>query len=104
MAPGSASKPAVTRTAGGPSTTAPTAGQAPGVTWPPAETGSKTAGSGSGNDNRMLLKAAARATGQGRDRRPRLVALTAPGPAAQPGSIPPVPDQPEPLCPCPATQ
>ena len=33
-------------TASGPSTTAPTAGQAPGATWPPAATGSKTAGSG----------------------------------------------------------
>ena len=44
-------------TAGGPSTTAPTAGQAPGATWPPAATGSRTAGSGSGNDDRMLLRA-----------------------------------------------
>src|SRR5215467_9494732 len=55
MAPGSGSRPAATRTAGGPSTTAPTAGQAPGATWPPAATGSKTAGSGSGTDDRVLL-------------------------------------------------
>src|SRR5215471_11100676 len=56
MAPGSGSRLAVTRTAGGPSTTAPTAAWAPGATWPPAATGSRTAGSGSGNDDRTLAR------------------------------------------------
>src|SRR5262245_45746752 len=57
MAPGGGSRPAATRTASGPSMTAPTARQAPGATWPPAATGSKTAGSGNATDDQARLTA-----------------------------------------------
>src|SRR5436190_18540742 len=70
MAPGGGSRPAATRTAGGPSTTAPTAEQAPGATWPPAATGSRTVGSGNGNDDRKLLKGRATLGEQPVDRLP----------------------------------
>lgn len=61
MAPGTGSRHAATRTASGRSTTAPTAGQVPGATWPPAGTGSRTAGCGNGDDDRRTAGAVATA-------------------------------------------